>query len=123
MKRNMDLVRQILLALEAHEDPAGMANVEIEGQDHAEVNCHLTIMVEASLIYGQEYTHETVDDTLWMYVRLTWKGHEFVNAARDDKRWAEVKAQLAAVGGGTLAITTELLDVSMRRDLGLTEGP
>ena len=121
MKRNMDLVRQILLALEAYEDPAGMANVEIEGRQPAEVNSHLTIMVEAGLIYGQEQTFEAVDDTVWMYVRLTWRGHEFVNAARDDKRWNEVTGQLAAVGGGTLPITVELLNRSVRRDVGLAD--
>ena len=119
MKRNMDLVRQILLALEAHEDPAGMANVEIDGQQQAEVNCHLTIMVEAGLLYGQEYTHESVDDTLWMFVRLTWKGHEFVAAARDDARWAAVRDKLEAVGGGTLDVAMELLTAAVRRDLGL----
>ena len=121
MKRNMDLVRQILLALKAHEDPAGMANVEIEGRQPAEVNSHLTIMAEAGLIYGQEQTYEAIDDTVWMYVRLTWQGHEFVNAARDDKRWEEVKRQLAAVGGGTLPITTKLLSRSVRRDVGLAD--
>lgn len=121
MKRNMDLVRQIVLALEAHEDPAGMANVEIEGRQLAEVSSHLTIMAEAGLIYGQEQTYEAIDDTVWMYVRLTWQGHEFINAARDDKRWEEVKSQLAAVGGGTLPITMELLSRSVRRDVGLAD--
>lgn len=123
MKRNMDLVRQILLALEAHEDPAGMANVEIDGQQQAEVNCHLTIMVEAGLIYGQEYSHEAVDDTIWMYVRMTWRGHDVLDAARDDARWAKVKAQLEATGGAwTLAILEQLLAGGLRADLGLAEG-
>ena len=118
MKRDIDLVRKILLGLEAEGSSPEMVELEVEGYEQPLVHNHLTIMVEAGLIYGQEYSHEAVDDTIWMYVRMTWRGHDVLDAARDDARWAKVKAQLEATGGAwTLAILEQLLAGGLRADL------
>lgn len=119
MKRDIDLVRNILVALEDYESPSGLVELEIAGHGQPEINYHLTIMVEAGLLYGQEYSHDSVSDTLWMYVRLTWQGHEFLDAARDDSRWAEVSAAAKDADGWTLDTVMELLTASLRPKLGL----
>ena len=120
MQRDIDLVRKILLGLEMEKTSPEMVELEVKGHPQPEVHHHLTVMMEAGLIYGQEFSHERVNDTIWMYVRLTWRGHELLDAARDDARWADLKDRLQATGGSwTLAIVEELLAASMRADLGL----
>jgi len=40
--------------------------------------------------------------------RLTSKGHDFLEAVRDDGIWQKTKDGVAAVGGATLGIVSEI---------------
>jgi hypothetical protein len=87
MKRDMELIRRILKRLEAGE--------EIDFGDHQEerANYHLLILmdagfVDADLVYKY---YSTVGNSFRFgpNKRLTMKGHDFLDAARDDEVWAE----------------------------------
>ena len=86
MKRDMDLIRKILLAIEAHPD-YGKWDVPLafEGYSEEMLNYHLTLLLEAGLIEAKK-GHER-----WIANGLTWAGHEFLEASRDDSRWEKVK--------------------------------
>jgi hypothetical protein len=82
MKRNVDLVRDILLSVEA--DHTGIKS-KITDQDI--INHHLHLMIEGGLLSGQE-----VSEGQWQIYGLTWKGHELVELIRD--RWDTIKRVL-----------------------------
>ncbi len=111
MKRDMDLVRNILLAIEA--DPTGYPpeELEIEGYTKDQIGYHMLIMIEAGLLEGQEVTPMGASCPVGIPTRMTWHGHEFLDACRDVTRWSEpprsklrgIKNQnLAVVVAGTL---------------------
>ncbi|MCF6156804.1 MAG: DUF2513 domain-containing protein [Candidatus Brocadia sp.] len=50
MKRDMDLVRQILLAIEAHKDMKQKIKLEIEGYSEEQIMYHVKILADAGLI-------------------------------------------------------------------------
>jgi hypothetical protein len=50
MKRDMDLVREILLYAEQHATPSNPCSVKIEGRSEEEVSYHLRLMRDAGLI-------------------------------------------------------------------------
>lgn len=120
MKRDMDLVRSIVLAIEAA--PTGHAPhpLAIEGHTGEEIGYHVHIMIQAGLLRGADVT--TMGDTNPQAIAasLTWAGHEFVDAARDDKRWSRAK-ELAVTKAGsvTIEVLTKILTSLMASALGL----
>ena len=55
MKRDMDLVRSILLAIEANQnDPFDWIDLDIPGRSPWEVAYHIMILAEAGLIEAQD---------------------------------------------------------------------
>jgi len=96
MKRDMDLVRAILLAVESQPDQPGWVDVEIEGYPAEAVVYHVRLLDEAGLIEAVDLTtHGGID---WRPKRLTWAGHEFLDLARNDKVWKKAMASLSKVG-------------------------
>ena len=109
MKRDMDLVRNILLAFEA--EPTGYApeRLEIEGYTKEQIGYHALIMIEAGLLEGQEVTPMSGSCPVGMPTRMTWNGHEFLEACRDLTRWDKAKGIVAKIGGGTVEVFRQVL--------------
>lgn len=104
MKRDDDLVRAFLLAIEASEGPVSLDRLDVPGAGRDEVVYHLKLLddagfIQARFLYGD-------DTTLNVFVsRLTWDGHEFLDAVRDDGVWDSAKSQVASkVGSASLQI-------------------
>jgi Hypothetical protein (DUF2513) len=103
MKRDMDLVRKILLKIEELPSYDELVDIEIEGYSEENIQFHLIQLQEANLI-------EVLDIGLSKFqgrvniapTRLTWQGHEFLDNARDETRWNEAK-KIAGQKGGSMA--------------------
>lgn len=98
MKRDMDLIRQILLELEAMPWPKTPRTLKVSEYDQEEVNYHLLLMAEAGLLKlkGEEKPGGVTAQP-W---RLTWKGHEFLETSRNDTAWRRAKQALSDKVGG-----------------------
>lgn len=97
MKRDIDLTRKILFIIE--ENNSFYTGVSIPGYDSLLIYHHLAIMRDAGLIYVRVDNPDYPIDENINAVRLTWEGHEFLEAVRDDKRWEKVKVEMAKSGG------------------------
>lgn len=120
MKRDMELVRKLVLAIE--DNPTGFApkDLGIEGHKKEEVGYHIYIMMEAGLIRGTQVTTHGSKSPEAIATSLTWAGHEFADAARDPDRW-EKAMQLTKekAGSVTLDVLVKLLTSLMSSALGL----
>lgn len=99
MKRDMDLVRSILLELEKHPHVSTRMDLNIEGYSPDEVSYHVKILDQAGLINAVADANPPFDPT-WVPISLTWEGHEFLDAAKDDTRWNRAKGIMKEKGGG-----------------------
>lgn len=107
MKLDKDLVREILLAVEASkEDPLGWIQVDLEGREALEISYHVMLLHEAGLIVGQDLS--TYDGLEWLPKRLTYKGHEFLDTVRDGEVWRRTKAGAEKAGVAGLGVLLEL---------------
>jgi len=107
MKRDMDLVREILLAAEASEKlPLGWTDVEIEGRSRAEISYHIALMDECNLLVAQDLSDS--DGYHYAVKRLTWDGHEFLDTIRDPEIWGKTKEGVKSVGSASLEFTWEM---------------
>jgi len=108
MKRDMDLVRRILLAYEASNEWRVEEELVIEGYRKDEIEYHQHIMRDAGFLQPAK---------TWLFkgtqmesgTRLTWAGHDFLEASRDEKRWKQAKKIAGKVGVFTLEILKQVL--------------
>ena len=120
MKRDMEIVRKILLAIEETAHGFAGRDFKLEGYTDEKVRYHVYIMMEAGLLCGAKTTHQGSQSPQAIPRSLTWAGHEFLDAARDDTRWAKVMEEVKNFGGAvTIAVLTELLVRAMKHQLGL----
>ena len=100
MKRDWDLVRQILLCLEDREGTQShLEPTEIEDRIPEDVSYHIYIMEQAGLIEAtcSKYANAPM---YCIAVRLTWEGHEFLDAIRADTTWNKTKELIKEKGLG-----------------------
>lgn len=119
MKRDLELIRKMVLAIE--DAQSGWApNLKLEGYSNAEVGYHAYLLVDAGLAKGQDSTDQQSEGPEAHITSLTWAGHEFADAARDEGRWAKAMGVVAEKGGAvTLGVLTQLLVALMKGALGI----
>ncbi|NEU14852.1 DUF2513 domain-containing protein [Methylobacterium sp. BTF04] len=114
MKRDMELVRDLLLKLEAfHARPLAIwtfafddADLKIEGRTTSEVWSTLELMIEADLIHvaGKGFA----SDGILRFQRLTWKGCEYLDDIRDPEVWMRTKDAASIVGGASFSLMNRI---------------
>lgn len=119
MKRDLDLIRKMLLAVE--DGPSGYApHLVFEGYTAEQVGYHAYLLIDAGLARGADVTSHSSNSPQAIVQSLTWEGHEFIDAARDDTRWQKAKSIVAEKGGGvTLDLLKALLVSLTKIALGL----
>lgn len=114
MKRDADLIRTILLEVEANPDPQSWIDPEPAGYTPEQISYHIMLMDQAGLIEG--WDRSAIGIFRWSARNLTWKGHEVVEAARSEEAWAKTKSTLAqTTGGQVFELLSELLVTEARK--------
>lgn len=106
MKRDMDLVRKILLALEEHEHGFAPQNFLVDGYSEEQVGYHIHIMNQAGLIHAVDITSLNDKSPQAIPSKLTWEGYEFLEAAREPTRWQAALTKAKEKGA---ALTFDIL--------------
>jgi hypothetical protein len=107
MKRDLDLVREILLAVEASDEiPLRWVELDHLGRPQGEIAYHVVLMAEAGLLEAQNLV--TMQRYLWLPKRLTWRGHEFLDAIREPEVWRRTKEGVAKAGNASLEFVWDL---------------
>jgi hypothetical protein len=122
MKRDLDLVRQLLLQIEAL--PAGppvqYRTSEIEDPV---LLAHFELVLAAGLVNGKIARSQGARGDVISIVGLTWEGHEWIEMVRGESVWDETKSTLLDGAG---ALTYELSKIVagriLRARLGLLAG-
>jgi hypothetical protein len=118
MKRDMDLIRKMLLTIEA--DEHGFApEIQIPDYTQEEIGYHAILLKEAGLAIVSDLTSFGSSSPIGKVVRLTWAGHEFLDAARENQIWNQAKDKINQIGGATIQIWIALLTELIKKKLGL----
>ena len=98
MKRDIDLVRTILLSIEDGKDANGhgLVRLNIPGRSQEEVSYHVGLLYEAGLVDAVNLS--ALDGYEWQPKGLTWRGREFLDSARDESSWEQAKKELRKIG-------------------------
>ena len=107
MKLDKDLVREILLAIEANDKtPDSWINLAIESHTDDEVSYHVMQLHDAGFIVGKNLSSDSGFD--WRPQRLTYHGHEFLDTIRDGEVWRRTKVGAEKAGVASIGFLLEL---------------
>ena len=120
LRRDLDLVRRVLLDLEEAVGPLDADAFATDAVSRDVVAWHFQIMDEAGLIVatvrqcnGNPYATARAE-------RLTWAGCEYLASVRDGRAWSEAKRKLAKFAvDAPLPVVQELVTSIVKANLGL----
>ena len=119
MKRDLNLIRSVLLIVEEAETPMDTKAIVVDGHTEDEIEYHINLLMEAGYLTGIA-VHSYGDLYHWLSTRLTWEGHEFLDAARSDTVWAKTTSTISQqVGSTSLEIVKAVLVSVTKSMMGL----
>ena len=125
MERDMELIRSILLAVEQHDHGRAPSDLAIGEYSAEQVGYHCYLLGDAGFANVADLTNRGSASPVARILYLTWEGHEFLDAARDDTVWGKTKERLSTAGKSLLtvpiSVLTALLVDEGKRQLGLTQ--
>src|SRR5262245_3850892 len=123
MKRNIELVRKIMLAVESHEHGFAPFSISIDGFSKEEIGYHSYLIIDSGLAEGVNDTAQDSPSPEYAIRHLTSKGHDFCDAAREPSRWQKAMTKVASVGGSVTIKTLQALLIAYSKEqLGLPSG-
>lgn len=113
MKRDLDLIRNIMIYLEENLQPSKEINAtdlpfynRNDDEDYQLMSEHLKLIIENG--YIEVIKTPMGGFTLFFITRITTQGHDFLDALRNEKVWNQVKEKTLSVGGYTLSLLVDL---------------
>ena len=113
MKRDLDLIRRILLNIEAQGEGSGFNQIADNGYAPEAIQYHVQLMNDAGLIVADELVPGQ-----WWPERITWAGYEFLDLARNDALWQRTKRDVESkVGSAPFQVVRDLLARQVKEQL------
>jgi hypothetical protein len=126
MKRDMNLIRDLLLKIEAGPYDGDLWDLDpdalgIAGHTYEQISYHLVLLIDGGLLDAKR------DQSGQFTARkLTWAGSDFLDSVRDPKIWSTTKDRAKAAGGFTIEILAgvakKVIEENLVRLVGATLG-
>ena len=120
MKRNMDLIRDLLLLIEEQDKDSSELKLPLE-MDRTVVVYHLDLMEQAG--FTKNNIHYADNKPLWIYSKLTWDGHDFLDSIRNDTVWNKTKETIRTkgleIGQLSFGVLKEYVKLKLNEQLGI----
>jgi hypothetical protein len=91
----MDLIREILLEMEAGKD-GFTPPIMLKDYSEEEIGYHCLLLSEADLILAADSTSISSMTPTAIPIRITWSGYEFLDNARDERIWSRAKQSISS---------------------------
>lgn len=99
MKRNWEIIREILTKLEDLPNTDSALELNYFPKENAfEYSYHMELLIEAGLVEGRMSRALGGGPTHFFAQRLTWSGHEFLDAIRSETVWNKTKNAFSSRG-------------------------
>jgi hypothetical protein len=109
----------ILLRMESNQSGWAPDDFGIKSFAPEEIGYHAHIMMQDGLIEALDTTNFESKGPEAMPQSLTWKGHEFLDLAREQNRWNQAKAIIGKIGSAPTAVWMRVLNDLMLKELGV----
>lgn len=123
MRRDDDLIRRIMLAVEAQAPGETVPSEELAEtleRPHGHVVEHLMMLEDVGWI--ETIDASTLGEPARLIERVTMPGHDFLAAIRKETVWREVLRRASPFGSVPLDVMKAIATAEIRRALGLPGG-
>lgn len=114
----MDLMRTILLEIEEDEGLGGAIDIKAPDYTPDQVTYHVGLLKQAGLIEAAD-AGSLDGGPAFIPQGLTWNGHEFLDAVRNDTIWHQVKAEVNRLGSLPIELVKTLTIKVVAKHMGL----
>lgn len=116
MKRDMELIRLLLLQVEEGKPPAAL-----ESYSEEKTVYNSALLIEKGLVKGAIRKNRIGIPVGTKSISLTWEGHDFLDAARNEKIWKKATAFLKSKGlEASIDLMKQLLVQFTKSELGIS---
>lgn len=120
MKRDLDLVRSILLSMEASDHGFAVTLPVVDGFTVEEVGYHVHLMGQAGLISVLDNTTVVDKSPSALPLSITWAGHDFLDSVKDETLWNKAKSMvLKPAAGVAFEVLVAWVKAEAKQRLGL----
>lgn len=120
MKRDLELIRKLVLAVESSPSGYVKEDVKIEGYSPEQIGYHSYLLIDAGLARGVDITTSGSSSPNWRLLHLTSAGHDFADSARDESTWRKATGLVKDKAGTvTLDVMKQVLASVIKDTLGL----
>jgi Hypothetical protein (DUF2513) len=120
MKRDLELIRQLMLAIELKDTRFSTESIKIDGYNSSQINYHLQLLVEAELAIGEVRNYWGSDRPKIVIEKLSWEGCNFLDDARNESVWQKTMEIVKDKGGSiSVGALTQLLASVAKQLVGL----
>lgn len=125
MKRDMNLIRELLLQLEESSAEVYISNLEVAGYSDEEIAYNAYLMIDGGLAEGRQskVTNQMGDScpVAVTLTNLTWEGHEFFDSIKNDSVWKKILGHVQDKGGSApFNVIAQLAVLFAKQNLGLS---
>jgi Hypothetical protein (DUF2513) len=121
MKRDMELIRALMLSIESQDGDFNYESVKAIGYDEPQIEYHLDLLIEARLVVGEVHPLQGGYSPIITVERLSWDGHEFLDNARNESIWKETVKIVKEKGGSVaVGVLTQILASVAKQQFGLS---
>ena len=121
MKRDLEIIRAIMLNVEADKYPYG-SDVRLDGVDPVVCARHVALILDAGLAVGRLIETNSHGIVGGQIDRLTSAGHDFCEGIRHDTIWNHVKERIIKPGAAyTITAVVEMVRVLVQKQVLGTE--
>lgn len=119
MKRDIELIRKMVLFIEDHPSGRAPGRISIPGYTPEEIGYHSYLLVDSGLAHGTSIETGDSPGPIYRILRLTSLGHDFAASARTQYIWDEVVEDMRQKGmvAATIDILKKALDARIRKHL------
>jgi hypothetical protein len=122
MKRDMDLVRAMLIFMSENDLSSNAEwGAVLPGYTQDQILHHAHLMTQGGLIESVDMTYMDSQLPMALPTSITWAGHDFLDAVTDDSLWAKAKdTVIKPAGGVAFTVLLEWAKSEAMRRLGMS---
>lgn len=125
MKRDLDLIREIMLVLEDKMEYGKNFQSEqlLEEMQNKTLTAeklayHLGLLVESDFIKAKKYNSYS-NEPIYLINTITFQGQDFIDIIRQDTTWNKIKEKAYSIGSFSLSLLVDIGKEYLKKQIGV----
>ncbi len=126
MKRDLDLIREIMLVLEDKMEYGKnfkstqlIEVIQDKTLSAEKLAYHVGLLVENDFIKAKEYKYQSGEPTDYLINTITSQGQDFIDTIRQDTTWNKIKEKVSNIGGYSLSLFIDIGKEYLKKQISI----